>query len=407
MNRANFALLAGCLSASAWLSVSHAAPVQEALEPLLQKACEALQAAPLSAPNLQILADASRSLTNCPPLRNRAMAAYAVSYLLQGNTNAFDKTLQVIRTSFPDTFALITLTKEDALSTCPDCQGSGKQVTLCPTCMGSGRCKSCAGTGKKESASCPACNGKGLCPMCAGKKRIKTPCPACKGTRSIIQPKPAVLNRFTALLSEISAQCAENASFAAQFDAAAKEPDAGKRIALLQALLQAFPHRQDLFSAQSMLADAVRARRTAESRKLAEEKREREARERDELLKLDATPTKDLNRAIATLLTYQKAHADAAQDPALCALAEDLVARRNRAELTRKILYGVLSLVGALVVIGALGPLLFRKKAVHRTSLPGMDKINKAQFTDPLKLNAQDSRKRVKTNTAAIDPPND
>jgi hypothetical protein len=84
-----------------------------------------------------------------------------------------------------------------------------------------------------------------------------------------------------------------------------------------------------------MLADAVRARRTAESRKLAEEKREREARERDELLKLDATPTKDLNRAIATLLTYQKAHADAAQDPALCALAEDL-APAATAPMTRK-----------------------------------------------------------------------
>lgn len=405
MTCANSALLASLLSASAWLSFSHASLASEALEQRLQQACTALQASPLSAPDLQVLADSSRTLTNSPALRSRAMAAYAISYLLQGNTNAFDKALQVIRSSYPETLARITVTQDDCLGTCPDCQGRGSQTTLCPTCMGSGKCKACAGTGKKGPDTCSACKGKGECGMCAGKKRFKAPCPACRGTRLVFQLKPTVRSAFAALLSEISAQCEENAAFAAQFDAAAKEADTVKRIALLQALLQAFPHRQDLLPAETMLADAVHARRSAESRRLAEEKRAREERERDELFQLSGTPTKDLNGAIATLLAYQKTHAEAAQDPALNALAEELIVRRNRAELMKKILYGALSLAGALILFGALRPLLFRKKAAHLTPLPGMDKLDKAQFTDPLKLNAKESRSRVKTKTVEIDPP--
>ena len=404
MKNANAAVSLATLMALSLLTLH--ARAQEFSERRLQQACEALERSPLSAGELQTLAEASRAATNSPALRSRAMAAYSLTFLMQLNTNAFDRALTVMRATCPDALQHVKVTQDDWLALCQECLGSGKQSTLCPTCMGSGKCKPCAGTGKREAERCAACKGKGECARCAGKKRITTPCPTCKGTAQVFKLKESIRANFSALVAEMAAICQENATYEERFKQASKEAELGARIALLRALIEAFPRRTDLGPALALLKQSLDAQKSEESRLQAREKREREERERVELLKLEeARSVKDLNAAIAALNPYLKAHPDCAAFVELTLLEEQLIARRNRAELVRKILYGVGALFGLLVLISVLKPLLFRPKPSGSTPLPGLDKIDKSQFTDPLKLTSQESRARVKTKTTEIPPP--
>lgn len=370
---------------------------QEFSEQRLRQACEALQASPLEAGDLQILAEASRSTTTSPSLRSRAMAAFSLTFLMQGNTNAFDRACQMIRTTFPDAVSLIKVTRDDCFVQCQDCKGSEKLTTLCPVCMGTGKCKTCLGTGRKEGAKCSVCKGKSDCGMCSGKKRITIPCPTCKGTSIVFKPKESIRTNFNALLSEISSICQEYARFAEQYRIASAETDLAKRIELFKALIESFPHHPDIRPAIGMLQQAINAQKAEASRLQAKNKREREELEKEDLLKLRDARARDLNSAIATLITYLKANPDCAAQLELQVLADELIARRNRAECLRKILFGLAALLGLLVVLAVLKPLLFRKKTAVITPLPGMDKIDMAHFTDPLKLTADESKSRAKT----------
>jgi hypothetical protein len=378
---------------------------QEFSEQRLELACTNLLLDPFSPEGLQTLAEVSRCATNSPALRSRAMAAYSLAYLMKGNTNAFDRALRTMQSTAPEAVALLKVTQSDCFSPCKDCSGSGTQITLCPTCMGSAKCKSCSGSGKKEAVPCPVCKGKGTCAMCSGKKRITTVCATCKGTTQIFNPKDTLRNNYNALLSDMTALCRENARFTEQCKLAAKETDLNKRIILLQDLLQAFPHRTDLGSALSMLEQTVNKRNTEESLRQATEKKEREEREKNELLRLRDVTNKELNGAIATLVVYLKEHPASSAYLELKVLSDELIARRKRVERTKKLLYGVLSLLGILIGASVLRPILFRKKIERFGPLPGMEKIDKRQFTDPLSLTAQASKARVKTKTAEIDPP--
>ena len=165
-----------------FVSLAAAAPEGTADEARLQQACVSLLSAPQSVAELQVLLDVSRHATNSPDLRSRAMAAYALTWLMQGNTNAYDRAVQVIKATYPEAATLLTVGGRDCFATCADCTGAGVQTTACPSCLGSGKCKACGGSGKKDAAACPACKGKGVCAMCAGKQKIEIPCPACKGS---------------------------------------------------------------------------------------------------------------------------------------------------------------------------------------------------------------------------------
>jgi hypothetical protein len=405
MKFTNAAVLLARLSALTVLW-AHTVLAQEFSEPRLLQACSALQLSPLSAGDLQTLAEASRVATNSPALRSRAMAAYSLALLLQLNTNAFERALTVMQSACPEALQQLKVSRSDCLTMCLECLGSGKQTTLCPTCMGAGTCKVCSGTGKAGQAPCSVCKGKGECARCLGKKRISTPCPACKGTSQILKPKESIRNNYNALLAEMVSICQENARYAEQFRVASKEADLVKRIALLRSLIAAFPHRSDLGAALSLMKQSINAQTTEESRLRAKEKREREDRDRIELQKFEeAKSTADLDKGIAALDSYLKAHPDCAAYLDFKLMEDQLIARRDRAILLRKILIGVLSLVGLLIALSVLSPLVLRKKANSLSPLPGMDKIDKSRFTDPLKLNAQASKSRVKTKTAEIDPP--
>lgn len=404
MKYANAFVVFGSLSALLILNPRVSA-AQAFSEQKLRQACVTLQQTPFAAEELQTLAETSRLATNSPALRSRAMAAYSLAFLMQGNTSAFERALSVIRTTSPDALPLIQVTREDCFAMCQNCVGSGNKTTLCPTCMGTGKCKSCLGLGTKDTAACPACKGKSGCGMCSGKKRIKTPCPACNGSAFTFKPKESIRNNFTALLSDMIARCEDNARYAEQLQLATKETDHAKRIAILRPLLQDFSHRKDLGTALTMMELAVNAQRSEESWLRAKDTREREEREKASLLRLRDVRSRDLNAAVAQILTYLKEHPDRASDLELKDLFDELVARRNRATRARKIITGALVLVGTLLLITVLKPLLFRKKPGRASPCPGMDKIDKSQFTDPLKLNAQESHARNKIQAEQITRP--
>jgi hypothetical protein len=372
-------------------------------EPKLAEACAALQRTPLAAAEIQTLLDVSRQADYNPALRGRAMAAFSLTLLMQGDTNGFERAVQGLRTAYPNAAPLVTVTREAAFTACADCKGKGVQTTICPACKGLGTCKSCDATGQKDGAACATCKGRGACALCAGKKRISTPCAPCRGTRLVFKPSEAIRANYNALLAESVALVEENARYAEQYRAASRESDTAKRIALLTALLGAYPHRTDLGPAQSLLVEAVNTRNAREAARLEREARDRETRELESLRVL--RETKDLNGAIATLSTYLQEHPKVAAYLELKVLLDELVAKRNRAALIRKVVYGILALAGTLFLAACLRPLLFRPRREGSGPLPGMDKVDMDKFTDPLTLNSTESKARVKTKTTNLAQP--
>ncbi len=372
-------------------------------ESKLAEACAVLQRQPLAPAERQVLSEVSRQADYNPALRSRAMAAYSLTLLMQGDTNAFERAVQALRAAYPEMPPLITVTREAAFAPCETCLGKGAQMIICPDCRGLGKCKSCDATGRKDGAACPVCKGKGACARCGGKKRIETACPACRGSRVFFKPGESIRNNYNAVLAEIVALVEENARYAEQFRAASREADTAKRIALLTALINAYPHRTDLGPAKLLLADAVNARKSQEAAQRQREEREREAREIEALRAL-ANAT-DLRAAIATLNAYLQAHPKTSAYTELKTLMDELIAKRNRQARLRKITYGVIAGAIFLFLAACLRPLLARPKTAHIGPLPGMDKIDKSKFTDPLALTSEESRHRARSETDEPSPP--
>ena len=329
------------------LAANLAFSAQDAMEAKLQQACASLQRSPFDAAELQTLLDVSRHATNSPALRSRAMAAYSLTLLMQGNTNSFERALQILRSAYPETAPLIKVSRDNAFAACE---------------------------------------------ACAGSQKIATACPTCKGTRLVFKPSGKIRENYNALLTNIVGICQENTRYTEQFSLASRETDTAKRIALLQNLLQEFPHRTDLVPALNLMEKAVNARDTQVALRLKQQAREQSDRELEALRKL--RDSDDLNGAIATLAAYLKGQPNTPALMELQTLLDDLIATRNRKALTRNILCGVLWLFGVLFVFTCLRPFLFRKKPDHFGPLPGMDKLDKTQFTDPLSLTSKESRQR-------------
>jgi len=389
-----------CAALAGLLCFAPAASAQQPSDERVQEASERLQRAPLAPAELQVLMEVSRHAAGTPDLRSRAMAACALAFLMQGETNAFERAAAALRTAYPDRAALLPVTRQDAFVTCADCKGTGRQTTLCPACLGKGSCKTCGGTGRAAAGACPACKGRRACAMCEGKKRIETSCAACKGSAFIFKPSAKIGETYTALLADLAASCQDNIRFGKLFREASKENELGKRIALLEALLQSFPTRPDLADARSLLDQAVKQRDALDAQRRARDTRERETREAETLRLL--RDSKELDKAIATLAVYLKEHPGASTALELQGLMDELVAKRARKQTLRSVLRGAGALFGLFLLLALLKPILFRKRPERVGPLPGMDKIDKDDFTDPLALTAKDSRARVKNKTAQI-----
>ena len=379
------------------------AEAQALSEARLKQACVTLQRAPLDSAELQVLLDTSRLATNTPALRSRAMAAYSLTLLMLGNTNAFERAVQIQRETFPEDQALIDVGRDAYLALCGDCAGSGLTKALCPSCMGSGKCKACAGAGVRKSAEgkdvpCPACKRSGVCAMCAGKQKIETPCPTCKGTCRVFKLSEKIRGNYTALLTNMVARCQDNEDFAEQFKKAAGGTDAAARIQALQAVLQRFAHRTDLAPVNDLLEKEVKKRdeRIAEQRKQQEQ--EQAQRELEALRNLGES--KDPAQAIATLRTYLAGHPGSANRIELQTMLDALEAKQAHHATVKKITYGALALLGALLLIQLIRPLLFRRT----TGVSTVRDIDRTQFSDPLTLTSAESRARGKAETSDTEP---
>ncbi len=215
----DFVAVAGDVAHSG-MAAAHADAAPKLSEERLQQACVTLRQEPLSVPDLVVLTEISRFATNSPALRSRAMAAYALALLMQGNTNAFARAAQMQKTVFPELPPLLTITPEDYTATCDVCKGIGMKDTPCPSCMGPRTCKACNGTGKQAAGDgfvrCRACELRGTCGMCNGQQSLSTTCPTCKGVGTLLKQSGNVRNNYNALLTDMAAICQENIDFAAR-----------------------------------------------------------------------------------------------------------------------------------------------------------------------------------------------
>jgi len=308
---------------------------QNPVEARLQEACETLQRTPLSAPDLQVLAEVSRFETNNPALRSRAMAAFGLSLLLQGNTNAFTRVAQIQKTAFPDLPPLFTLTEEDYTATCETCLGKGKAEMPCPSCTGPNTCKVCKGAGKTAAGEgfvpCEVCRRKGTCRMCNGQKQKPTMCPTCRGFGKIVKPNDRVRKNYNDLLTNIVAMCQENVA----------------------------AHSDKVKPAQTEMIGGTHV-----------------------------TPCEDVSRAPG---------ASAQNDSA--SLQKQPTAKQAETPATQKLPMGVITLIGGLLLILTVRHFSKKKPAHGSNALPGMDKLNTEDFTDPLTLTALESRSHHSDNS--------
>ncbi|HRR35017.1 MAG TPA: hypothetical protein P5026_13015 [Kiritimatiellia bacterium] len=325
-------------------------------EARLMNTCEVLQRTPLSATDLQILAEYARSDANSPALQSRAMAAYAIALLLQGDSNRFVRAQQIHQTTYPGDAQLIPIT--------------AKEYSVA--------CDACGGTGQREKAVCPGCFGRG----------------------TLFQLSPVVAETYRERLREIVALCRENAEYAEKYQEAVKESRDEMRIDLLQTLTNRYAHRKDLAPAIALLNDALAKRDARLREEQAKEARQRAEREVEALKTLAQDP--DRSRAIRELRAYLAAHPQASAALELQTLLDELVAKEKQRELLRQIGIGTGVLMGLLCLTPLARFCLFRRRVTVSGPLPGMEKIDKSRFTDPLSLTAQDSQARVKRNTARI-----
>ena len=387
------------------LTAGYGRAAQDPVEARLQQACVTLQHAPLSMPDLQVLAEVSRSTTNNSDLRSRAMAAYALALLMQGNTNAFIRAVQVQKTSSPDLPSLITIGSGDYSATCTECLGAREKNTRCPLCMGSGKCKTCGGTGKGVGAAgstsrCPSCTRPGVCTKCNGKKNIGISCPTCTGTGKIFKLSESVQKNYRALLSDIENQCQESSDFAKRLAKVSREKDLDTRIRLLQSLTNCFPKRTDLVQTQELLYQTV-AKRDARLKTIQEQQKKLQS-EREVMELRKRVATESTVNSIEALRAYLTEHQKTPALKELQLLLDELTYKQHRKQMAFKILIVLAVSVGVLLLILYIQPHLQRKRVQGFQPLPGMRNIDRSKFTDPLTLNAHDSRGRVKTKTAKI-----
>ncbi len=375
-------------------ATARSAAAQAFSEARLQQACETLQRTPLATAELQTLLDVSRLATNSPALRSRSMAAYSISFLLRGNTNAFERAAQIHRQTFPGDPTLISVNRDAYLAVCADCEGTGLTTAVCPSCMGSGKCKSCAGSGHLKSSDgadtpCPSCKRSGTCPMCAGKKNIETPCPICKGTCRVIKLSEKVRANYLSLLTNMVAICQDDMDFSEQFNQAKNENDPAKRTLLLQALIQRFAHRADLKPARALLEKELKNSEAVAASRSKQREQEQAQREIEALRNL--RDSKDTAPAIATLRAYLAGHPKSANQAEVQTLLDEMETQQARKQNLKKIAYGTGALVGLVLLVQLIKPLLLRKRRSGGT----VKEIDKTRFSDPLTLTAKESKARV------------
>ncbi len=350
-------------------STQPARPTEAQLKAAAMKLIASAQAEP-DAEGVQAMLAFSRDLSAPPEIRSRTLAVYALTLLMQGNTNAFTRVTQILGTTFPDQAPLITVTPKDYIVTCEACGGKGRRETACSACRGAGACKTCNGTRRTEGV-CATCQSKGQLFMLGA----------------------AVRENYLSLLSGIVTVCQENADYPELLKKAENEKNIDARIRLLQSLTNSFAHRADVAQAQSLLGAALATRADSPGATPEQDAEAQSGRDVAELRKLASTENPE--KAGKALRSYLAEHPQSPARQELQSLLDGIAAERTKKGLVRKPLIGLATLVCVLPLMLIARRFLQRNSGRGLKPLPGMGRIDKTKFTDPLTLTAQDSRARA------------
>jgi len=331
-----------------------------------------LQKTPWEAKSMQALQTLMRNEREPVALRSRAMAICSLALLRQGNTNQFVKASQFLESTFPEEKGLITVSIAENFENCSACSGKGRR-----------------------EVPCPACKGK-ACLRCKGAQVIQTVCTLCMGTKQQFKLSPAVQENALRLLKESVDICQKNLRFEKESVVALAEKDNAKKIALLEAVLSSFPERTDLTPVQKSLEEAKKIREVELARKKERERREKEEREVERLRGLREVPAAEREAAINAIETYLLKNRKCSAQNELEELKAELTTKvtlRNRLISSALWLAG---LCGGFAFIVFLKVIIFSKKIERSGPLPGMARIDKNKFTDPLAEEREKNQTRSK-----------
>jgi len=404
---------------------SPAAQTNENPEARLKGAAKALIVSGFSQDDLQVLFDYSRKTSSVPFLRSRAMAIYALASLANGDTNLFERARLSHLANFPDDHKLIPMKLSDCIETCEACNAAGYTETAntCSTCMGTRLCSKCKGTGKwmtitafdsrkrrtgqqLSNMSCEKCKGSGRCPSCNGFAVSRTPCASCRGAGTFFRiPKTKLADTYKTLLGALISVVEREESLAARISLAKAETDLPARIRGFETLLQELRDRPE----RGELERLLRADQETRKRHIAEATESDQRRERElatlRALKNSSNP----QAAIITLRGYLADNPASAHRLEIQALLDDTVARVESQREKKKLMYIVGTVVLILFALSCVNINYFKYTLLPSASATGAKRQKQGSelFTDPLSLNAKDSRSRTKIKTSEIPLPSD
>jgi len=431
-------------------TVTQPQPVSTNESERLLTACSTLSVTPADTTALQVLLDYSRSTSSIPQLKSRAMAAFTLAALVQGDTNLFVRAQNSHASNFPNDRDLVSIRLESCFVPCKTCRGYGRVDQTCMACTGTRKCSICGGDGRvldknmqghrDNSMACTQCRGTGICPVCAaipfctacggdgrlldkklhggpdnsipckqcggtgvnpaarkGTDRFQKLCPACKGQRYFCTPPVTVLNDYRTILSEIRQILQDEAAIAMQIRQAKSEPVLEVRIRLLSQLLEKLHKRPEAGDLERLLLRDQQA--------LDELKREQTAKtsQREQLLTtLRGLKTSDNPKAaVITLRDYLAVNQDSPDRIEVQAILNECLGKLEKQRKREK----QLCWFGGILIV------LFGLSCVHinyfkYTLLPSYTSAakrtrtpNAEPLTDPLTLTTQESKARAQTNT--------
>jgi hypothetical protein len=384
----------------------------------LKEACFRLVEKPLDPASLHVLLDYTRSTSGIPTLKSRAMAAYALSSLMNGETNLFERAQRSHAASFPADRALINVRLEACYRPCDTCGGAGylEHDITCSQCKGAGKCEKCKGTGRWQTESavdtrisrvrkhasvmdCYKCAGSGTCPDCNGLKVYRTKCELCLGAGCFFQRPRALSENLQTLLSVMITSIQSEESLLERIRQAKAETLIDLRIRSFEKLLRECGNRPELAEIERLLlADQVTVKRERENTAARAQQIEQDISVMRALRDSD-----NASAAIGTLKEYLSNNPGSPHQLEIQSIINECeVKLTKKREMTMYLRIG-----GGLLI------LLFGLSCIHinyfkYTMLPSYTagatrrKPDSNQFTDPLALTAKESRDRVKAKTANI-----
>lgn len=332
----------------------------QAVTPAPEELCATLQKSPWDAKAMQVMQTIMRNEGESAVLRSRAMALCALSLLKQGNTNQFARAVQMLETGYPEEKGLVTVSVAEQYVPCVVCAGKGKRETSCPACKGS------------------------TCTRCKGTRTLQTVCSACMGAGQQFKLNPSVLENYNRLLADILAITRENQRFEKRSAEALAEKENDKKIALLEAVVAEFPKRADLGPVKKSLEEAQKIRAAALARKLDQEKREQEDADVERLRGLRQTASADCLSAIREIDDYLLKHPKCFARAELEEIKTELTSKANLRKRLISSGYWLAGIVGLVLLTAFVKNILASRKVEQTRPLPGMERIDKSKFTDPL-----------------------